>query len=161
MMIFLALHTGLRRHGCESLRWDEIDFSANQIKKVVKGGTEVTIPLTSQLRAELLAYWQQREAVSPYLFPVRDDPERHVSRYFYPFQRALELAGLNDGTVVFHTLRHTFATHFIMATKDIHLLAGILGHSNAYITERYAHYCDDRKREAMQRFEEESWQKRN
>lgn len=160
MMILLSLHTGLRRHGCESLRWDEIDFVAGTITKVVKGGVEVTIPITTVLRSELMSYWQQRKVVSPYLFPVRNKPEQHVSRYCYAYQRALELAGLDDGTVVFHTLRHTFATHYIMATKDIHMLAGILGHSNAYITERYAHRCDDRKRESMKVFEEQTYGKK-
>lgn len=42
-----------------------------------------------------------------------------------------------------HTLRHTFASHFMMNGGNILVLQRILGHSNIKITIRYAHFSPD------------------
>ena len=41
-----------------------------------------------------------------------------------------------------HVLRHTFASHFIMATNDILSLQKILGHADLKMTMRYAHLAE-------------------
>jgi hypothetical protein len=50
------------------------------------------------------------------------------------FATILELAGLKD--FLFHDLRHTFASWYMMNREDE--VAKILGHANIKITERYA-----------------------
>lgn len=42
-----------------------------------------------------------------------------------------------------HTLRHTYASHFLRAKPDMYLLAQILGHSHSKVTELYAHLLPD------------------
>ncbi len=42
-----------------------------------------------------------------------------------------------------HTLRHTFASHFLRGMPDMYLLAQILGHSHERVTELYAHLLPD------------------
>jgi integrase len=42
-----------------------------------------------------------------------------------------------------HTLRHTYASHFLRGHPDMYLLAQILGHSHERVTELYAHLLPD------------------
>ncbi len=52
------------------------------------------------------------------------------------FNRARTAAGLVGGP---HTLRHTFASHFLQGCPDMFLLSQILGHSHEGVTRIYAH----------------------
>ena len=47
-----------------------------------------------------------------------------------------------------HVLRHTFASHFMMAGGNILTLQRILGHKNLTMTMRYAHLAPDHLQEA-------------
>src|SRR5262245_37265608 len=47
--ITFARASGLRLREC-LLRWDEVDWSARQIRKLGKGGRLVTVPITSEIR---------------------------------------------------------------------------------------------------------------
>ena len=69
--------------------------------------------------------------------------ERGTRFAYWPqraFDRARTAAGLRGGP---HTCRHTFATHFLQRKPDLFLLAKLLGHSQAYVTELYAHLLPD------------------
>jgi integrase len=57
------------------------------------------------------------------------------------FDRARERAGLLGGP---HTLRHTFASHFLARQPDIGLLAQVLGHSEESVTRLYQHMLPER-----------------
>jgi len=50
---------------------------------------------------------------------------------------ALKLAGLQHGRQ--HDLRHTFTTWLISAGVPIDEVAGLLGHTTTWVTERYRH----------------------
>ncbi|MEM5786087.1 MAG: site-specific integrase [Syntrophobacteraceae bacterium] len=157
LLVLIALNTGLRKSGCLTLKWEEINFERNEIVKRngIKGGKKVRIPLTSQLRSVLL----ENPGVSGYVVksPGRNDrpttlkddkPYGVSSRTGY--KGALRRAGISDFT--FHDLRHTFATWFISTTRDIHTLAQILGHSTTYTTERYSHLLNDHAQAQMKAF---------
>lgn len=155
LVVVLALETGLRKHGCISIKWEEIDFQKGVITKEVKGGKTVTIPMTDLLRVELLTWKanQKVRALKGYVIPSPKKPAEcmRVDANF-GFETACTAAGISDFT--FHDLRHTFATHFLERTGDIHTLSDILGHSAATMTERYAHVMDRSRRAAMKKFEE-------
>ncbi len=67
----------------------------------------------------------------------------------------MERLGLNDGIddprdkVVFHTLRHTFASWLAIQGTPILTLKELMGHKSLAMTERYAHLMPDVKREAI------------
>jgi len=50
-------------------------------------------------------------------------------------------AGLND--VRIHDLRHTFASVGAMSNLGLPIIGGLLGHTNASTTQRYAHLQAD------------------
>ena len=154
LAISIALETGLRKHGCHSLRWREVDFKEGFIKKVVKGNKEVIIPLTDKLTAILKEYKAESKVISLYVIPSTRNIGSAVGDLKSAFRVALKIAGIKDFR--FHDLRHTFATNFLRRTGNIKVLQEILGHSKITQTERYAHVLKDHLREAMDEYERRS-----
>jgi integrase len=60
--------------------------------------------------------------------------------------------GMNEGVtdarqkVVFHTLRHTFASWLVMRGVPLYDVAKLMGHNTIVMTQRYAHLAPDRLR---------------
>lgn len=59
------------------------------------------------------------------------------------FRSAYERAGLETPQQLTHILRHTFASHYMMAGGDILSLQRILGHGDIRMTMRYSHLSPD------------------
>ena len=61
------------------------------------------------------------------------------------FQRTVDKLGFNDGItdqrqkVVFHTLRHTYASWLVMNGVDLYTTQKLMGHKSNQMTQRYAH----------------------
>ena len=149
--VLIGLNTGLRIDGVLTLRWEEIDWTRGEIKKVVKGGRELRIPINPTLNRALLEWRGLQRVVKTYVIPSpkKDDAHMLITSNF-GFKRLCAAVGIIDFT--FHQLRHQFATYFIMHTKDINLCAKILGHSTTYITERYSHLVEGEAEKAMRTF---------
>lgn len=136
LLLFLV-NTGCRKGEAMAARWEWLDEPAGLIRIPStevwqpKNGKGRDVPLSSAVRAALSC--QPRETV--WIFPSRlgtrfvDFPEKR-------WRRVTVAAGLTGGP---HQLRHTFASHFLEATKDLFLLSKVLGHSHAKVTEVYAH----------------------
>ncbi|MDF1551914.1 MAG: site-specific integrase [Deferrisomatales bacterium] len=153
-IVLLALHTGLRREGCLTLRWEEIDWTRGEIIKAVKGKTVVRIPMTPTLRQELEA-WRIRDGLvraRGWVFPSPATGAAMLVTSKFGFETAMREIGMPR--FHFHDLRHTFATLFLEQFPDqIETLRDILGHSGVYMTRRYAHITDRSRHAAMAKFE--------
>jgi site-specific recombinase XerD len=53
------------------------------------------------------------------------------------YRTALKKAGISGAC--FHTLRHTFASHLVMAGVDIATVSKLMGHKSIEMTMRYSH----------------------
>ena len=85
--------------------------------------------------------------------PVAGGAERsHLSAQFAKLVGEL---GFNDGIedtrhkIVFHSLRHTFASWLALAGTDIYRIKTLMRHRNIQMTMRYAHLIPDATREAV------------
>jgi len=73
------------------------------------------------------------------------------------YRQAVNKLGLNDGVtdprnkVVFHTLRHTFASWLAIQGTPIYTIKELMGHKTLSMTERYSHLSPDAKREAVEK----------
>ena len=65
------------------------------------------------------------------------------------FRGAYERCGFETPGQLTHILRHTFASHYMMAGGDILSLQRILGHSSITMTMRYAHLSPDHLESAL------------
>jgi site-specific recombinase XerD len=71
-------------------------------------------------------------------------PSIHFRR---SFETARTKAGLED--VHLHDLRHTAASHLLMAGVDLRTLAEILGHKTMQMVHRYTHLLNEHKLKAV------------
>jgi site-specific recombinase XerD len=79
------------------------------------------------------------KASERWVFP-KASGERYVEFPKDAFWAARDRAKLTGGP---HTVRHTFASHFLQKVPDLFLLAQVLGHSHQRVTELYAHLLPD------------------
>lgn len=127
-----CLFSGCRRSEALSVRWRDIDFTAETIK--IRGtkteGSLRTIPLFPDLK-ELL---EGMEKKSDLLFSFNPD---YVTRCFKKFCSNHKL----------HDLRHTFATRAMECGISVAVVSCWLGHSNIDTTVRvYTHVLDDHQK---------------
>ena len=66
-----------------------------------------------------------------------------------PINRTSACIEVPEGQL-FHVLRHTLASHFMMNGGNILTLQRILGHSSLQMTMRYSHLAPDHLEEARQ-----------
>ena len=75
------------------------------------------------------------------------------------FTRAAERLRFNTGVtdsrqkVVFHTLRHTYASWLVMSGVDLYTVQRLMGHSTISMTERYSHLAPDHLKKAVSMME--------
>lgn len=136
-IVITALNTGMRKGEILNLRWDtHIDLKHNRILlDKTKNGERREIPINNTLRATLKGLTRRLDI--GYIFfnhqtglPYHKDLKRR-------FNTALKKAGIRD--FHFHDLRHTFASHLVMAGVDIVTVSKLLGHKSLKMTLRYSH----------------------
>ena len=141
-ILVCALHTGMRRGEILDLRWENVDLERGLIFVVKsKSGKPRELYITPQLRDVLVSLGQRKEGL---IFEIAVITLRRC------FDRALRKTNITD--FCFHSLRHTFASHFIMRTSDLAALQQILGHSSLKMTMRYAHLAKSHVSAQMRSF---------
>jgi len=131
-IVRVTLLTGMRRQEVLGLRWDEIENGFINLPSTrTKAGTERRIPITRDLDVVLKEIKARINSV--YVFPGPDDkPFKQVTR---SYQRALKDAEIEGAD--FHSLRHTYGTHFIRRGGSVAVLRETLGHEDINTTMIY------------------------
>jgi integrase len=141
----LLLLTGARRGELLRATWSEFDLLAGlwiKSREHCKNGKEHRLPLSAEAVAVLLSL--PRHNSSNLLFPnSRRRPWAEIS--CWPEIR--KSAGIED--VRLHDLRHSAASMMVSAGLSLELIGGVLGHSQASTTQRYAHLMDGALRRAV------------
>ena len=132
LIVKLCLSTGARWNEAAKIKSSQISpYKLTFIN--TKGKKNRTVPLARPLYDELIA--RKGAPFSP---------------CYKQFYRVIRLAGIElpEGQMT-HVLRHTFASHFMMAGGNIIVLQRILGHSDIRVTMRYAHFAPDHLEDAI------------
>lgn len=145
-----AVFTGLRAGEVAALQWADVNFERRLItvQRSFDGPTKADdvryVPILDRL-LPILRSWRLRHP-STLLFTHRDGGMFGPSARIFQevLHRVLERAGLGGTSkrsryITFHSLRHTFASHWVMNGGDIFRLQKILGHKSIEMTQRYAH----------------------
>ena len=82
----------------------------------------------------------------PYVFydHVTTKPYKDIKR---SFNTAVRRAKIHD--FKFHDIRHTFASHLVMAGVDLTTVKELLGHKDIKMTLRYSHLAPAHKAKAV------------
>jgi integrase len=153
MLYATAVFTGMRAGELAGLRWDDVDFSRRLItvqrsySGPTKAGDVRYVPILDALLANLRD-WRLR-CPGQIVFPSETGTMQAPSGRIFQevFHRVLDAAGFPKAErrgklrryIVFHDLRHSFASHWVMNGGDIFKLQKILGHKSVQMTMRYAH----------------------
>lgn len=138
-IMVLILDTGLRISEVLGLRRDQVDFQANVLRVLGKGGREREVPFGTAAKQAL---WQ-------YAAKVGEVPGQDLF-FVDQFGRGLNArwlqeqvhnygskAGIQGVRVSPHTLRHSFATLYILNGGDAFSLQKVLGHSSLDMVRVY------------------------
>jgi integrase len=147
-LVRCALVTGCR-YG-ELCRADVSDFNADASALLVresKGGKPRWVPLDDAGAAFLTSITAGRAPTAP-LFPRADGERWGPSHQTRPLVAACAAAKLEP--CGFHTLRHSYASHRVMAGMPLIAVANVLGHSDTRMVEKhYGHLSPSYIREAV------------
>jgi len=153
--LLLLMHTGMRPSEAAGLQWGDVDLDGRLVKLQVTKTDMRYVPLTEMAENVLRSIRPNEAQVDMYVFlpqsskearKVLDIPCNHFKRSFGTVRKK---AGLDD--LHLHDLRHTAASHLLMAGVDIRTLAEILGHKTMQMVQRYTHLLNDHKLRAVDR----------
>ena len=167
----LSLFCGLRAGECHELTWGDVDWEAGTLYiRDPKNKHSRHAFMTAEVREVL-----ERRRTAP---DARTNHTAHVlpasgggKRQSVPdtFERTVRALGMNntgeftedeDGKaipveisdarqrVVFHSLRHTFASWLVQKGTPLYTVAELMGHTTLTMTRRYAHLSPDSMRKA-------------
>ena len=152
-LVELLYGAGLRVSEATGLEKGGVDLDDRAVRVTGKGGKERVVPIGREAVEALRRYLSRGR---PYL-DRRHRPELFLnakggaltrSGAFLILRRLAAIAGLEQGRVHPHLLRHSFATHLLEGGADLRSVQEMLGHADLSTTELYTHVTDRRRRRA-------------
>ena len=157
-LLTLLLGTGIRVSECVGLDINDVDFNNGGIKIRRKGGYEAIVYFGDEVETALLDYLEQREHIIP--------AEGHENALFLSLQsRRMAVRSVENlvkkyasrvttlKKITPHKLRSTYGTELYKETRDIYLVADVLGHKDVNTTRKhYAALEEQRRRQAANAF---------
>lgn len=143
-----ALHTGMRANEIFSIVPSSINLSHKLVTLYeTKNGTARVLPLNSTALAISEKYLVKEQR---YLFS-----NIHLTSVSKVFRQTVNDIGLNKNItnnkdkIVFHSLRHTFASWLVQRGIPLQVVSQLLGHKDLKMTMRYAHLAPEQGRNAV------------
>ena len=143
-IVVLAVNTGMRRGEILNLKWRDIDFKRDVICLLeTKSDEKREVPMNEAVKDALIKV--RKNPKSPYVFCYKNgEPVKDIRKTFWT---ALKKSDIKDFR--FHDLRHSAASHLVMAGIDLNTVREILGHKTIEMTLRYAHLSPNHKKRAV------------
>ena len=143
--LLLAFCSGLRVHEVATLKIENIFPNEHKLKVLGKGDKERYTILPDIVIKFLRLYCKEQHITNKhgYLF-ISHDKQSHINdksiiNYFSTIKDAYDL----NNNISFHTLRHSFATYYLMNGGNIITLKSILGHAHLDTTNIYLHIAQN------------------
>ena len=153
-IITLMLGTGIRVSECVGLDIDDIDFTINGFKVIRKGGAHVVLYFSDEVAKALKAYLADRAE-------IKDLPPTERALFLSLQKKRISTRAVQNLVKKYsslvtplknispHKLRSTYGTNLYRETKDIYVVADVLGHKDINTTKRhYAAMTEDVRRDA-------------
>lgn len=147
-IISLFLTTGIRVSECVGLNVTDINFNLNSFRVTRKGGNQVILYFGEETAEILKNYLKYREGLQipkeeQALFISSQKKRMTVRAMEYLVKKYAKVATpLKNITP--HKLRSTYGTNLYRETKDIHIVAEVLGHKDINTTKKhYAAISED------------------
>ena len=156
-MSLLSLYTGMRLGEICKLTWSCIDLQNNRViifdPKNDENRTTFIVPIVYRMFSGM-----EMGEPGSLVFPSKVNAG--IVFMSKTFNRAVDKLGFNAGItdrrqkVVFHSLRHSTASHLRMSGADLTTIQSILGHKSIVSTARYSKVDDEHVKKAMTRLQD-------
>ena len=144
--IRLLMLTGCRKSEILTLKWDDVDRTAGELRlRDGKRGPRM-VPLTPPVQKVLDGI--ERIEGNPWVIRSKK-PGACLPDLTYYWNRIQARAGLEG--VRIHDLRHSYASRALALGESLTMIGRLLGHSKVGTTARYAHLVHDAEKAAAAR----------
>ncbi|NLT18903.1 MAG: Tyrosine recombinase XerD [Firmicutes bacterium ADurb.Bin080] len=157
-IIALLLGTGIRVSECTNLNIFDVDFKNNAFNVIRKGGNSVILYFSDEVKEALVEYLPERQNRLLLADRINEENAFFISLQNTRIsQRAVENIVKKYSKLVNplknvspHKLRSTFGTEMYKKTKDIYVVAEVLGHKDVNTTKKhYAAISEEIKMNAV------------
>lgn len=126
-----------------------------------KAGRERMVPLSdpaqkalkkyTDVRKQFIGSDDQKTRQEKWVFPSRTSDSGHLTRQRFAqlLKDLARAAGLEEGKVSPHILRHAFATHLLSNGADLRSVQKMLGHADIATTQIYTHIVGDKLKKTV------------
>ena len=147
--IMLLLITGRRKSEILNLTWSNLDLFSNTMFLPDSKTGPKSFRFSNQAKEifnkiyQLLPKDASNKPLVDYVFPSNSKEGKIIalSNLKRPFRNILAKAKIENFRL--HDLRHTFATHAALLSKDIRAVQQCLGHTTLKMTQRYSHFIEE------------------
>ncbi len=143
-----ALNTGMRASEIYTLKAEHINFPQGTITLFeTKNGSNRTIPLN-----DTTFTISQKYASKNYNYLFSNNKIRDASTIFRSVVKELKFnhnITEKRNQIVFHSLRHTFASWLVQEGVALAVVSSLLGHKSLQMTMRYAHLAPEQGKHAI------------
>jgi len=159
----LAWQCGLRSGEIFSLKWSNVNTDDGVLNILgAKAGSRQAY-MTTQVKEMFknMTKGKHEDLVFKKKYRKKEGSEETIIEISNSFNRSVDDLSFNDGItdrrekIVFHSLRHSYASQLIAAGVSLQIVKVLMGHStkSGSITERYVHADKKMLEDAVQRFE--------
>jgi site-specific recombinase XerD len=135
-IVELLYGSGLRRAELAGLDLDDVDLGEKIAMVTGKGNKRRMVPLTQAAADAMRSYLTQRPASPDRAFFLSNRNARLGLRQVWQIVKDYAAkSGIDRATT--HSMRHSFATHFIEGGGDLSTLQKLLGHASIQTTQVY------------------------
>ncbi len=134
MILQTICATGMRISELSGVTMESV---AEGVVEIYCKGKQRVILLPGKLRKKLMCYIKENRIKEGVVFRTSGGKAVDRSNVWKEMKMLSKEAGVQEGKVYLHNLRHLFAKEFYAAGKDIAKLADVLGHSNIETTRGY------------------------
>jgi integrase len=156
-MAIISLFCGLRSKELRCLTPSDIDFNTRQIfVRDPKNKESRYVPMPLAAFNVIKQRIENIPGLEPNDYLFRTNTGQQLPEVSDQFYRIVARLGFNDNIVddrqkvVFHTLRHTYASWLIQSGVPKYVVKKLLGHKKDEMTDRYAHLAPDNFNQAAQ-----------
>ncbi|HEX13362.1 MAG TPA: site-specific integrase [Desulfurella acetivorans] len=156
-MCVLSLYCGLRFGEIANLHYSDIDLENERLYIRNPKNQTARVVYMPEIIKEIMAQKKSanKDSTNDSLLYLNKAGKKYDEIIRKKFNAIVNQLGLNNGIsdprqkVVFHTLRHTFASWLAIQGTPIYTIKELMGHKSLAMTERYAHLIPDIKKEAV------------
>lgn len=143
--LILAFCSGLRVEEMATIKIENIYPNEHKLKVLGKGNKERYTILPDIVTKYLRFYCKEKHITQKqgYLFKVINEHEHINCKSIINYFSTLKIAYDLDKNISFHTLRHSFATYYLMNGGNIITLKNMLDHSHLNTTNIYLHIAQN------------------